>query len=231
MQELLEEVERFPVLEHAEGDPLSVRGAVVAEDLLPQPLDESLLHVGVVREQVVDDLVARDGRGPMPAKARERGRLSGADASGDRDRDRVQRLYAVSSSGSAAVSAAGSSACSATGSSAGASACTSTSATASGSDDVSASGASSAATSASGTPSAATSASGAASASASASISGMSVDSASSATAAPPVGNASSERIRSGVSWTDSAPSARGTGCSPSSTRFSDSDSLRRSPS
>ena len=47
----------------------------------------------------------------------------------------------------------------------------------------------------------------------------------------PPVGNASSESFRSGVECTDAAPSARGTGTAPSSTRFSESESRRRSPS
>ena len=44
-------------------------------------------------------------------------------------------------------------------------------------------------------------------------------------------GNASSDSRRFGVRWTDSAPSARGSGSAPSSTRLSESDRRRRSPS
>ena len=46
-----------------------------------------------------------------------------------------------------------------------------------------------------------------------------------------PAGKTSSERLRFGVRCTDSPPSARGSGSTPSSTRFSESDRRRRSAS
>src|SRR5919106_611605 len=88
MQELLEEIQRLTVLEDAERDPLPVRCAVGAEDLLTEALHERLLHVRVGGEQVVDDLVTRHRRGAVAAEAGERRALAGADAAGDRDRDR-----------------------------------------------------------------------------------------------------------------------------------------------
>src|SRR4249919_3386829 len=58
-----------------------------------------------------------------------------------------------------------------------------------------------------------------------------SLDDSSANSGADVVGNASSESLRSGMVWTDSAPSARGTGWSPSSTRLSESERRLRSPS
>ena len=95
MEQLLEEVERLAVLEDANGDPFAIGRAVLAEDLLAEALDERALHLGVGREQMVDDLVARDRRGAVPAKRLERRRLAGADPSGDRDRERAGQVTLV----------------------------------------------------------------------------------------------------------------------------------------
>jgi hypothetical protein len=73
MQELLEEVERLAVSEDPIGDPFAIRCAVFAEDVLAEPLDERSLHLRIGREEVVDDLVARDGGSPVPTEAFERG--------------------------------------------------------------------------------------------------------------------------------------------------------------
>ncbi len=89
MEELLEEVESRSICEDAMSDPLAVGITVITEDLLAEPLDESLPDVWIVREQVVDDLVARHGCCAVMAKALERRGLSGADPTGDRNRERA----------------------------------------------------------------------------------------------------------------------------------------------
>ena len=91
MEQLLEEVERLAILEHAVGNALAIRYAVLSEDVLAEPLDESLLHVRIGGKEMVDDLIARDGRRAMAAKGRESCRLAGADPAGDRDRERARQ--------------------------------------------------------------------------------------------------------------------------------------------
>ena len=116
VEQLLEPREPLAVAEHRLGDLRPVGPTVVAEDLLAEPRDERVADVVVRREQVVDDLVARDRRGAVRAERLERRRLAGADAAGDRDRDRTPRgegeaearSYAGSSS-SATLGALGSS--------------------------------------------------------------------------------------------------------------------------
>src|SRR5262249_28842012 len=76
--------------EDAERDPLAIGRAVVAQDALAEAIDERTLDLGVGREEVMDDLVARHRRGAVPAEAFERRRLTGADPSGDGDRERAR---------------------------------------------------------------------------------------------------------------------------------------------
>ena len=87
MQELLEERERLGVVEDDGRDPAPVGNAVVAEDALAEALGECRLHFGIVAQEVVHDLVARDGRRAVRAKRRQHAALPRRDPSRDRDRD------------------------------------------------------------------------------------------------------------------------------------------------
>ena len=92
VEQRLQEVELLAVGEDDVGDPRAVDRAVLAEDALPQLVDHRLAHLVVGGEQVVDDLVARDGGG-AGRERRERLALAGADAAGDGDGDRVGRRF------------------------------------------------------------------------------------------------------------------------------------------
>jgi hypothetical protein len=87
VQELLQEVERISIPEDAARDPLTIRSPVDAENLLSKPRNERSSDAVIVREEVVDDLVARHRRGAVSAKALERRGLPGADPAGDGDRE------------------------------------------------------------------------------------------------------------------------------------------------
>src|SRR5262245_26217810 len=91
MQKLLEEVERVAVLEDPECDSLAVGRPVLAEDLLAEPVEQFALDLRVGREEVMDDLVARDRGRAVAAEAFEGRRLAGADPPGDRDRERARQ--------------------------------------------------------------------------------------------------------------------------------------------
>ncbi len=88
VQDRLEERELVSVAEHDLGHARSVDRAVLAEDSLTQLADERLADVGVLAEQVMDDLVARDRGGPGFLEREERLALARTDAAGDGDRDR-----------------------------------------------------------------------------------------------------------------------------------------------
>ena len=62
MQELLEKGERAGVVEDDRSDAAPVGDAVVAEDPLAEALDERRFHRRVGAQEVMDDLVARNGR-------------------------------------------------------------------------------------------------------------------------------------------------------------------------
>ena len=76
VEQPLEQGERLAVAEDDLRDPRRGRGAVLTEDLLAEPLDDRVADVVVGREQVMDDLVARDRRGAVRAERLERGATS-----------------------------------------------------------------------------------------------------------------------------------------------------------
>ena len=90
MEEPLQPREPLTVGEHRLRDLRAVR-ATVGEDVLTELRDDGVAHVVVGREQVMDDLVARDRRGPVRTERLERRRLAGADPARDGDRDRMSR--------------------------------------------------------------------------------------------------------------------------------------------
>ena len=253
MQERFEPREPLAVGEHRLRD-LRAIGAAVGEDLRPEALDERVADVVVGCQQVMDDLVARDRRGAPGAERIERSRLAGADPTRDRDRDRAAPCRTRQASPLLLVGLvlrAGLVGCRLVG--LGliggrfrrdlrgrrllhlglGNLCDDLVSRIRGFLDglrldrcdhlVSRNLARLAATSAT-TSSAETSVS-------STTSTASASSSAPSTTAAALVGNASSESFRSGIEWTDSAPSARGTGTASSSTRFSESERRRRSPS
>jgi hypothetical protein len=91
MEQALEERQRFPVREDDSGDVVPVGTAAGAEYLLAEALDQRPLHVVVRGEQMVDDLVAGDGRRAVASEGAQRLALPGADSAGDRDRERPHR--------------------------------------------------------------------------------------------------------------------------------------------
>jgi hypothetical protein len=88
VQHRLEEGEFVAVAEHELGDARAVDRPVFAQDALPELAEQLLAHLGVLAEQVMDDLVARDRRGPMLLEGEERLALARTDAAGDGDRER-----------------------------------------------------------------------------------------------------------------------------------------------
>ena len=60
-----------------------------AEDALAEALDDRALHLRVVAQEVVDDLVARDDRGTVARERAQRLALARADPAGDGDGDRA----------------------------------------------------------------------------------------------------------------------------------------------
>ena len=88
VQQLLEEVELGAVGEDDLGDPGAVDRAVVREHALAELAHDRLAHLRVGAQEVMDDLVARDGRGARLLEREESLALPGADPAGDRDRDR-----------------------------------------------------------------------------------------------------------------------------------------------
>jgi hypothetical protein len=79
MEERLEPVELGAVGEDELPDLRAVRR--------PEPLEQRGADVLVVRDQVVDDLVARDRGRAVSCERTQRLALPGADAAGDRDGD------------------------------------------------------------------------------------------------------------------------------------------------
>jgi hypothetical protein len=91
MKQALEPREPLSIAKDRLRDTRPVGAAVLAQDLRPEPLDDRVADVIVRGEQVMDDLVARDRRSAACPERVERGRLARADATGDRDRDRAGR--------------------------------------------------------------------------------------------------------------------------------------------
>jgi hypothetical protein len=94
VEQLLEEGERVTVAEDDAGDRRAVGSLVGAEYLRAEPRDQRGSDGIVGREEMVDDLVARDCRGTVPAECLQRGRLARPDATGDRYRDRSGNVRA-----------------------------------------------------------------------------------------------------------------------------------------
>src|SRR5215210_744346 len=88
MKQRLEPCELVAAGEDALGDARSIDLALIVQHAVAEPLDDRALHALVGAEEVVDDLVARDGRRAKPRERAERLGLAGADPAGDRDRDR-----------------------------------------------------------------------------------------------------------------------------------------------
>ena len=91
VEQAFEPRELLAIAEDRLRDPATVRAAVLTEHPLSEARDDRVAHLVVGREQVVDDLVARDGRGTVRAECLEGGGLAGADSPRDRDRDRAAR--------------------------------------------------------------------------------------------------------------------------------------------
>ena len=72
VEQSLQKGERGSILEYAKRDSLAIGGSVLPEDLLTEPLYERALDVGVCGQEVMDDLVARDGRRAVTTEALER---------------------------------------------------------------------------------------------------------------------------------------------------------------
>jgi hypothetical protein len=94
VEQLLEEGERVTVAEDDAGDRRAVGSLVGAKYLRAEPLDQRGSDGIVGGEEMVDDLVARDCRGTVPAECLQRGRLARPDATGDRYRDRPGNVRA-----------------------------------------------------------------------------------------------------------------------------------------
>ena len=92
VQQLLEEVELGAVGEDHLGDPAAVDRAVVSEHPLPELAHDRLAHLRIRAQEVMDDLVARDGRRTRLLERVQRLALAGADPAGDRDRDRPRHV-------------------------------------------------------------------------------------------------------------------------------------------
>jgi hypothetical protein len=88
VQQAFEERELLGILEDGLSNALAVGPPVLAEHALSQPFDQRGLHLRVGGEQVVDDLVARDGGGAVGAEGGQGGTLARTDRAGDGDRDR-----------------------------------------------------------------------------------------------------------------------------------------------
>src|SRR6266571_8747978 len=86
MEQLLEPVQLLGIVEDDARDCGAI-GAVLADHLRAEPLDELAPDFGIVAEQGVDDLVARPRRGAVPRERLERDTLAGADAAREGDRD------------------------------------------------------------------------------------------------------------------------------------------------
>ena len=80
---------RFRVGEDDVGDRAAVDLAGFVENALAEPVDQRLLHLLVLAEQPVDDLVARDRRGAVAPERGERLALPRSDAARDGDRERA----------------------------------------------------------------------------------------------------------------------------------------------
>jgi len=85
MEQRLEPVELVPVDEDHAAERGAVDGPRSVEDAGAEPLGDRPLHLVVVAQQPVDDLVARRDRRAVPLECRERLRFPGADSAGDRD--------------------------------------------------------------------------------------------------------------------------------------------------
>ena len=72
MQERFQPGQLLAVAEDRLRDPRAVGPAVVAQDVVAETRDERVADVVVRREQVMDDLVARDRGGAVRAERSER---------------------------------------------------------------------------------------------------------------------------------------------------------------
>jgi hypothetical protein len=84
MQQCLEPLERVAIVEDDSAERTAVDLAVRPDDAVAEVSDERRLHL-VATQQVMDDLVARDGRRAVARERSQRLTLPRPDAARDRD--------------------------------------------------------------------------------------------------------------------------------------------------
>src|SRR5437763_5196045 len=198
MQKRLEPGERLGVGEHDRRDRRAVDVAGIVQDARAEALEERGADLGILAEELVDDVVARDRRRAVRCEGLQGRGLTDPDTARDRDRDGSRHSYSVGS-GATGGSPSESPGPGSSGACASASMLSSTS-------------------------------SGGTSPVSGGAVSEASPPGVSTASATGVSGNTSSERSRSGVPSIGSASSARAT-TPPPSTRLSERDNRRRSPS
>src|SRR4029079_9817821 len=83
VEQALEPRELLRIAEDRLGDPATVGATVITEHALSEARDDRVANLVVASDQVVEDLVPRDGRGALRAERLEGGGLAGADSPRD----------------------------------------------------------------------------------------------------------------------------------------------------
>ena len=88
VQELFEPLQLPPAREDDAGNGTAIDLPVRPEYLLAEALHDGPLYVGILAQEHVHDVVARDDRGPLPLERMQKLALPGPDSSRDRPRRR-----------------------------------------------------------------------------------------------------------------------------------------------